>query len=277
VYEFGEPIGGTYPISTDPSYWYDGIELPFNLGNQLARIFISTIFYLDLFFQKQGILVACVVALYFMRPRQKLPFVKLIQQWALVIPSVMAFGLYGLVLVSGRYIGVFVLLFWADILANLSLSDTPNNRSWLKGLSILATLGLLINIILFNLEGVNRLNPSIRSNLGDPTISAPAKPLEVAYALQQYGVEEGHKVAIIGYGYDSFWARLARVKIVAEMLDGQATDFWLGTEALKQDVLRAIASTEAKVIVAENVPGYAKMDGWTRIGNSNYYILRLEH
>jgi hypothetical protein len=277
VYEFGEPIGGTYPISTDPSYWYEGIELPFNLGNQLARIFISTIFYLDLFFQKQGILVACVVALYFMRPRQKLPFVKLIQQWALVIPSVMAFGLYGLVLVSGRYIGVFVLLFWADILANLSLSDTPNNRSWLKGLSILATLGLLINIILFNLEGVNRLNPSIRSNLGDPTISAPAKPLEVAYALQQYGVEEGHKVAIIGYGYDSFWARLARVKIVAEMLDGQATDFWLGTEALKQDVLRAIASTEAKVIVAENVPGYAKMDGWTRIGNSNYYILRLEH
>jgi hypothetical protein len=276
VYEFGEPIGGTYPISTDPSYWYDGIEMSFNLGNQLARIFISAIFYLDLFFQKQGILVACVIALYLMRPRQKLPFVKLFQRWALVIPAVIAFGLYGLVLVSGRYLGVFVLLFWADILANIRLVDKSNNRSWIKGLSTIATLGLLVNIFLFNLEGVNRLNPSIQSNIGDPIALAPARPLEVAQALQQYGVNEGDKVAIIGYGFDSFWARLARVKIVAEMLDRQATDFWLGTEVLQQEVLRAFASTEAKVIVAENVPVYAKMDGWTRIENSNFYIYQLE-
>jgi hypothetical protein len=276
VYEFGEPIGGTYPISTDPSYWYDGIEMSFNLGNQLARIFISAIFYLDLFFQKQGILVACVIALYLMRPRQKLPFVKLFQRWALVIPAVIAFGLYGLVLVSGRYLGVFVLLFWADILANIRLVDKSNNRSWIKRLSTIATLGLWISIVLFNLEGVNRLNPSIQSNIGDPIALAPARPLEVAQALQQYGVNEGDKVAIIGYGFDSFWARLARVKIVAEMLDRQATDFWLGTEVLQQEVLRAFASTEAKVIVAENVPVYAKMDGWTRIENSNFYIYQLE-
>jgi 4-amino-4-deoxy-L-arabinose transferase-like glycosyltransferase len=33
IYEFGEPIGGTYPISTDPSYWYEGIKLPFTIRN----------------------------------------------------------------------------------------------------------------------------------------------------------------------------------------------------------------------------------------------------
>jgi hypothetical protein len=27
IYEFGDPIGGTYPISADPSYWYEGVLL----------------------------------------------------------------------------------------------------------------------------------------------------------------------------------------------------------------------------------------------------------
>jgi hypothetical protein len=79
-------------------------------------------------------------------------------------------------------------------------------------------------------------------------------------------------VAIIGYGFDSFWARLARVRIVAEMLGHQAGDFWLGSEALQQEVLRAFASTGASAIVAEYVPDYARLNGWHQVGNSNYYI-----
>jgi hypothetical protein len=71
IYEFGDPIGGTYPVSTNPSYWYEGIQMRFDLGNQLARLLASSLVYLELFFQVQGLLLACVIALYAMGQRQK--------------------------------------------------------------------------------------------------------------------------------------------------------------------------------------------------------------
>lgn len=276
IYEFAEPIGGTYPISTDPSYWYKGIDISINFQNQMSRILISSIFYIDLFFQNQGVLLACVIALYIMGPKKKLSFMEILRSWALVIPAVIAFGLYGLVLVAGRYMAAFILLFWTDILANIRLKDIPVNRSWVRVLSAIAAIGMLVNIAIFNLDGINRLNPSIQTNIGEQTTAKPASPIEVAQTLHQQGVEEGDKVAIIGYGFDSFWARLARVKIVAEMLESQANEFWLGDDALQQDVLQAFASTGASAIVAEYVPGYARLDGWHQVGNSNYYIYKLK-
>lgn len=276
IYAFGEPIGGTYPIATDPSYWYEGIRLPFNFGNQLARTFIGGLFYADLFLVQQGILFASVAALLMMGVKQKLSLFAVLRKWTLVIPAVVAFGLYGLVLVSGRYIGAFVLLFWADILANIRLPGSENNRSWIKVLSAIAVLGLLANIVMYNFEGINRLNPSIQANVGENITMKSAGPIEVAQALQQLGVNQGDKVAIIGYGFDSFWARLARVKIVAEMLETQATEFWIGEETIQQSVLQAFASTGAVAVVAEYVPPYARMDGWYQVLDSNYFIYRFE-
>jgi hypothetical protein len=276
IYEFGQPIGGTYPISTDPSYWFEGIHLPFNLKNQLMRLLVSSLFYIDLFFKQQGLMVASFIALYWMGARQKLSPRSILRQWVLVIPAVAAFGLYGLVLVSGRYIGVFVLLFWADLLANLRLVDKSANREWLRVLSAIAVVGLLVNIGLFNLDGVTRLNPERKSSIGEQTSAKPPGPVLVAQALQQLGVQEGDRVAIIGYGFDSFWARLARVQIVAEMLDTEAGDFWHGDDAARESVLLAFASTGAKAVVAEYVPDDIEMKGWAKVGNSNYYIYRIE-
>lgn len=274
VYEFGEPIGGTYPISIDPSYWYEGIDVRIDSKAFLVPLFVNGLFYLDLFFQKQGILIACVIALYFMGYKTKQTYIEILNRWALVIPSVIAFGLYGLVLVAGRYIGVFVLLFWADILANIRLPTIPNNKSWLKALSGIAAIGLLVNIVLFNLDGFNRLNPSLETGLVEP-VASPAKPLAVAQALQELGVKPGDRVGVIGYAYDSFWARLARVRIVAEMLEADAMELWRGDEALQQEVLQSFASTGVRAVVAEYVPAYARLNDWDQVGNSNYFIYRF--
>jgi hypothetical protein len=272
IFEFEAPIEGTYPISMDPSYWYDGIEMRFSLQNQLARILISSLFYLELFIQKQGALLACVIALYVMGPKEKLTLTEIIRKWALVIPAVIAFGLYGFILVAGRYVAAFVLLFWADILANTRLTNSVKNKSWFNILIVIAFLGLLTNIVIFNLDGINRLSPSVRSRIGEQVEAKPPSPLEVAQTLQGLDVKEGEKVAVIGYGFDSFWARLAKVSIIAEMLEEHASNFWLGEESLRETVLDVFASTGAKAIVAENVPAYAGMDDWHQVGNSSYYI-----
>ena len=271
VYEFGEPVGGTYPISTDPSFWYEGIEPRFDFGGFIGRVLASSVAYAELFLQRQGIFFACVLALYMMGQRQKYTFEETLRRWALVIPAIVAFGLYATVLVEDRYVGTFILLFWADILGNVRIPNAPANGMWLGVLNSIAVLGLLGNIVLFNLDGITRLNPSGQSSLG-PVATPAAKPLAVARTLQELGIRQGDKVGVIGYAYDSFWARLARVKIVSEMLGTDAIDFWESDNLLRQSVLDAFAGTGAKAVIAEYVPDYAELKDWHRVGNSNYYI-----
>src|SRR5688572_13285151 len=271
VYEFDGPIGETYPISTDPSYWYEGVEPRFDITSLLMRLFASCLVYAELFFHQQGILVACIFALYMMRQGEKYTLQQTLKRWALVIPALIAFGLYGTVLVEGRYVGAFILLFWTDILGNIRIPNVPVNERWLGVLSSIATFGLLTNIVLFNLDGFTRLNPSWQAGLG--TAAAPvAQPIAVARTLQELGVTQGDKVGVIGYAYDSFWARLARVRIVAEMLETDAGEFWRGDEALRQSVLQAFANIGVDAVVAEYVPDYAGLHDWHQVENSNYYI-----
>ena len=271
VYEFGEPIGGTYPITTDPAYWYEGIPVQVSIGDLLIRLFASGIYFLDLFFEKLGILVACIIALYIMSQRTKRTFFEIVNQWILVIPAIVAFGLYGMVLVAGRYIGAFVLLFWADILANIHLPALPHNKSWMNVLSGIAALGLIVNIVLFNLDGFTRLNPSVEAGFVEPS-APPARPLAVAQMLEELGVKAGDKVGVIGYAHDSFWARLMKVKITTQMLDEDAELLWRGDDAMEQSVLQAFADAGVRAVIAEFVPDNVELDGWLQVGDSNYYI-----
>ena len=271
VYEFGEPIGGTYPIALDPSYWYEGIDAPITIGDLTKPLLASLMHYLELCFQKQGTLVACVLVLYIVGQRSKMALPDLLRQWALVIPAVIAFGLYALILVEDRYVGIFILLFWADILANIRLPEMPESQLWFKVLGSIAALGLLANIILFNLVGFAELNQAAASGFAEP--SAPAAgPLAVAETLQALGIQPGDRVGVIGYAYDSFWARLAKVRITTELLDTDAEELWRGNDALQQSVLQSFADAGAKAIVAEHVPQYADVSGWHRVGDSNFYV-----
>lgn len=274
VYEFGEPIGGTYPIAFDPSYWYEGIDAPFTLSDITNPMLASLMRYLELFFQKQGTLVACVLIMYMIGQSSKRTFPDILRQWALVIPAVIAFALYALILVEDRYIGVFIMLFWADILANLRLPALPDGNSWFRLFCTVAALGLFANIILFNLDGFTRLSPAVNPGFMEPS-SPAARPLAVAQSLQELGIQPGDKVGVIGYAYDSFWARLAKVRITAEMLAKDAEKLWRGDDALQQSVLQAFAAAGVKAVVAEYVPVYADVSDWHRVGTTNYYIYRL--
>ena len=139
-------------------------------------------------------------------------------------------------------------------------------------------LFMLLNITIFNLEGYRDLTGSEKTSqsTSNQQASPPNWPGEVAEALHRLGIKPGDKVAIIGYGFDSFWARLARVQIVAEMLDWEADPFWLGNSVTRSKVIQAFARTGAKAIVAEHVPNYASLSGWHQVNNSNYYIYLIE-
>jgi hypothetical protein len=277
IYEFATPIGGTYPVSYNPVYWYEGVVPHFEWRGQIRVLLSAAQFYFDLFFRQQGGLIIGVLILYFlMRERRPITMQNILQGWGLTILALLAFGMYAMVHVQPRYIGAFVVLLWADLFAAVRLPSSQQSRRLVALVSAIMLLFMLVNIMAFNLEGFSSL--SFASNTRQPgsqQASPPSWPGEVAEELHRLGVQPGDKVAVIGYAYDSSWARLARVKIVAEMLDWQADPFWLGAPLLQSKALQAFANTGAKAIVAERVPAYAHPTNWQRVRNSNYYIYLL--
>jgi hypothetical protein len=79
-------------------------------------------------------------------------------------------------------------------------------------------------------------------------------------------------VGIIGYGFEAFWARLARVQIVTELLEWQAQPFWQGDAQQQQQVIDDFASTGVKAIVAEYVPPDTQLEDWHQVSESSFYI-----
>ena len=273
IYEFGEPVGGTYPITYDPFYWYEGVTVHADLARQVDYILFSLMYYSDLLLRQQPGLLLGVILLYWIGRSRTLSWRDYPLRWGLVIVAIAAFVFYGVVNVIGRYIGVFLVLLWADLLANIRIPREQVSKNLASLIGILMIALLVLNIVATNLSGYRDLSGKANPHQevfvdGVP----PAWPGEVAQALHGLGVKQGEKVAIIGYGFDAFWARLARVKIVAEMLDYQATDFWLGNKDFQQEVLQVFASTGARAVVAEYVPSYARLDGWQQVGASNFFI-----
>lgn len=274
IYEFATPIAGTYPISYDPSYWYEGLRLRFDLKQQTGYLLTSGLYYFDLFARQQGGLLFGVVLLYLMSHWQRMRLMEVMSRWGLMVPASAALGFYGIVNVTGRYVGVFVVLFWAELLANVRLANSAGANRFASHVSALMVGFMAMAIIAFNLEGFRdltgfgRTSPLTTSDQG----RRPSWPGEVAQELHRLGIQPGDKVAVIGYGFDSYWARLARVRIVAEMFDWEADPFWLGVPLVHAQVLEAFARTGAKAVIAERVPSYVSPDAWHRVGRSNYYI-----
>lgn len=273
VYEFGQPIGGTYPIAYDPYYWVKGAAAAFSLEKQAITMIASGLFYFDLFFRQEGVVLAGVFVLYLLGFRRPASAVDLVRKYGLALLAVVAFGMYGLVLVEGRYIGVFVVLFWGDLLANTRPAEIGLAQKLTAFLGAAMIVFMLATIAAFNLEGLFILAGHTRATgSASGATPPPAWPGEVAEELHRLGVQPGDRVGVIGYAFDSFWARLARVKIVAELVDVDADPFWVGDPALQAGVIRAFAGAGARAIVAEHVPGYARLAGWRQVGNSNFYI-----
>lgn len=276
IYEFGTPVAGTYPISHDPSYWYEGLVVRYTLKNQLQYLMTSALFYFDLFFRQQAGLLFGVLLLYLMCRWQRFATIDIISRWGLLIPALAAFGLYGMINVTGRYVGVFVVLFWADLLANVRIPSSQTSKRLASLLSIAMILFMSLNILFFNLKGYRDLTGNeMPKKLAGKQAKSPSWPGEVAAELHRLGIERDDTVAVIGYGFSSFWARLAPVKIVAEMFNWEADPLWLGTPSFQSQVIQAFRKTGARAIVAESVPNYARLAGWHQINNTNYYIYLL--
>ena len=275
VYEIAGPFHCSYPVSYNPAYWYEGLEVRYQAEKQLQRLAASGWFYLKLFWLYFAGLTAGVALLFWLGRGKHGRWLDFFSQRQLLIPPLAAFGLYALVLVESRYVGVFLVLLWSELLSNIALPDSWRSRKLLPKISAMMIVFLLFNIAWFNLQGFLDLRHNGAAPVAEQS-APPASPREVAQTLHQLGVTPGADVGVIGYGFDAFWARLARVHIVAEMFGWEAQPFWQGDTALQAGVIEAFRHSGARAIVAERVRETAVPTGWQQVNQSNYFIYLMD-
>ncbi len=267
VFEFEKSGGGTYSPWHDPSYWYEGLVYKFSLKRQLIIIGKNSIFYYKQFI---GILIFAYLILVCVSGRFWLSIKNLIGNWILIIPAAAGLGIYMLVIdmptafQPTRYIAPFIVLLFAGVFTSVRLPNSPESKRLIAGMSI-ATL-VIISSQVFGQAAKN-----LRTVLSG---SQQHIEWEAAQSLQQLGLRPGEKVAVLGQylAPHYHWARLARVKIVAEVFDEKS--FWEADPVIRAEILRRIKNTGVKAIVQRpgfKIPNGAIAPGWRKVGNTDYY------
>jgi hypothetical protein len=184
--------------------------------------------------------------------------------------------MYSLVYVSGRYVGAFVVILFSGLLSGIRFPESTGSRT-LAGIGGgVLVLMVWVNIAAFNIEGLTSM---LGFYPGLPT-EAPVSATEgqadygqddhpaIADGLLRLGVERGDRVAFIGYSFSAFWARLARVRIIAGLEPRYEQDFWSDHEQ-QSAVLEAFGTAGAVAAVARAT---AVSPGWQRIGDTAYVV-----
>ncbi|MDQ3812535.1 MAG: hypothetical protein M3347_01135, partial [Armatimonadota bacterium] len=273
IYEFGTPIGGTYPLWYDPSYWYEGVVASFNWKGQMNALRATAgVWWYILFHLQRGLIVLLFILLYMSR-RSWSGWKNMAQYWVLLVPAMVACGMFSLVNLEPRYVGAFVVLLCLGALAGVRLPNSRQGRSLLN----YATATMLLLLALGT-------GSAMAQGAKEGKTAAAHAPWQVAAALDGMGVRAGDKVASIGDSFRAYWARLARVRIVAEIPSkgpyneiaaGDVDSFWMANEPVKTQAVQAFARTGAKAIVTDEVPASIAPGGWQKIGNTKYYVYAL--
>jgi len=285
AWEFATPIRATYPLGYDPAWWTRGLEPTVALRPQLQAIVDNKVYYFDLFLRQQGGFVAVIALLGVLvwprwRREPHLDAPLALTAWALA-----ALALYAVVYAESRYVAPFVLLLWAGLLAQIRLPAGEWQQRTVAAGGILMALFVWVNIAALNLEGFGGLIGYASQRHGEQPTSATTSQLEVGGAADhpaiaevlrtEFGLEPGMPVAFIGYSYYAYWARLGRLRIIAELRPEEFEQFWTASPAVRDEVLAAFASSGARVILSEPVPTSASIEGWEAVGETGYLIRRL--
>ncbi|MEH1938932.1 MAG: hypothetical protein V7L01_01765 [Nostoc sp.] len=273
VLAFETPIGSTYPLWHDPSYWYEGLKLKFNLERQRKILAINTIFFYKQFL---GGLVFIYLILICVKGRPWLSVKDLIENWILLIPAITGLGIYMLVanipdaFKPMRYIAPFIVLLFAGVFSSVHFPNSQKTKRLIAGTTVITS---------FIIVGQSFYSQFFKNISAVSQEQNQLIELQVADTLHELGVQPGEKVAILGYYIAPYyhWARLARAKIVVEIFDEKS--FWEKNTVVRTEILKNIEKTGARVIVQKpgfKIPNYALATGWREIGNTGYYVYFLQ-
>lgn len=239
------------------------------LGRYLKTWLRNVHVYYDVFVLRQGPLLASILILFLLGPSWKANFRNILQNWHVLLPAFTALGAYGLLIVEMRYVGPFIPVFWGGILAALQLQD-------MKEFKRIPNIIAIVVATLFAVQLIGFVGQDVVNN---PT--GGHTHWEVAQGLHEFGLQPGDKVGVMGRAQRSYWARLGRFSIAAQISLRGTKTFWAASPESRKRSLEALARTGVKAVVlqmepqqvgvAENWPHVAAAEGWRQLGNTDKY------
>lgn len=301
VFEFASPVPGTYPPGYDPSYWYEGIEPRFDVREQVGAMASAASFYFDLFALRQGGPLGVVALLFWAghlanrRPtgeanrraaggawRGAPPRETARLRWGPAVVACVALAAYAIVYVEGRYVGAFLVLLWASLLSAVRLPAGTRAHRWLVGAAGLIVLFFGLQLAAFHAEGAARLvglPTGARAAAGTGQLAGPGgetRPVALAREVRAAGLAPGEPIAFIGYAFGAYFARLAGLRIVAEVPWSQGERFWSLEPDRREEVLEKLRAAGAVAVVSEFVPEGDPPAGWRWLGSTGHLMRRLQ-
>jgi hypothetical protein len=273
AYEFAQPVSGTYPAWFDPSYWNEGLKMRFSLKQQLHRLNRSMMHYLSLLFVSQAAPLVGLLVLYSLSVPASVASLK--TYWPILFVAVIPLLMYAIFSAENRLTGAFLIVLWVTLLAAVRLPDSPQTVQLASHISMAVVFTVLVQVILGSYENA-------RYGTKDDTEAT------VADTLHHMGFAPGTEVGYIGSSFQAYWARLGRLRIVAEIPDStfdsltytpSSTDaevFWSSSLPIQDAALRAMAASGVKCVLTKNPPKGSDLTRWKEIGNTSYYVLTPE-
>ena len=274
IYEFGTPITATYPPWYDPSYWNEGVAPRIEWRRQAVVLGANLAEFLDMFLRSQSGLIAGFLILFLIERKNWLAIREVGLQWSLLVPALAGFAMYMPVYFEPRYIGAFVVLFWLGIAFAVRLPESQESTRLVSSVTAAMVTVMLIIVGVATAPKASGTSYEVLRGV-DPSAHVD---WQVSEGLRQMGLQPGEKVGVIGEASPAFyahWARLARARIVAEIVSKDANEFFWAEPAVRSRTTETFARAGARVIIANSLSSRLIAEGWQRIGETNRFAYWL--
>jgi hypothetical protein len=272
LFVFDGPVAATYPPWADPSYWNEGLQGHFKLRPQLEVLASTVPSEARLLFRGRPELVAGVIILALLGGPLWLAGLR--ERWPLVAMSMAGMGIYLPLLEHDRHLGGFVLLLFLTLIAAVRLRPDVEKNLQKSGTYVAAAVFLVMAL------GTADYTIRVLTNHLAIAGSGPNstwQDLVAANELRRMGARPGDKVAVIGDGASAYWARLGKLRIVAEIMDTNqdSEQFWDAPKEVQQSVYHMMAQARAKLVVTTCPPCPPATVDWKQIASTPYCVRPL--
>jgi hypothetical protein len=261
--EFAGPANGTFPLWYDPAYWYAGAKAKFDWQQQFAILRENAQVYAELLRFMNGLLAGALLLFVLLLRDRK--FAKPDRRWAWQLTwPLSVISLYWLVHAEPRFVAPFCVLFWVALYGVLMARVAATPRK-----VILASVAATVLIPSLIVAGT-----IARVTFAESPDGGRSAQQQTAAELQAMGLHQGDRVAIVGEGFDAYYAQIAGFKIIAE-IPGEAEFERLNTSEL-ESVTAHLRALGVKALIAKEKPLHAAQADWRALaGSSGYSVLRI--
>jgi hypothetical protein len=173
---------------------------------------------------------------------------------------------------EGRYIAAYVVVLWLVLFRSIAIPHSQESKRIFT--AVFASAALLAGITLAAKTGQAMSHAArylVKGNTEAPFFQSGYTNWQVAQYLHDAGLAAGEPVGSVGWTYSAYWARMARLRVVAEVPEEGRMAFWLSDPAKRAIVMQLFRDVGAKAVVATSVPASSASANWQQIGDTGYY------